>query len=155
MYKSCELIWQVSKLSNEPGLLERIWQRTWMETGHKSEGRKNGLSVMTSLGGQETGGGGKSGPSTMRSTDHWWFLQPRGHRNGLENPTTGLGHYRPWLTHEMRLGSINLHPSSLAFWTPQEDPQCTVTKRYGLQVYKKCMVKGWVAWVIGVINKKA
>ena len=37
----------------------------------KNAQKTDGLSVVRSLGGQETGGGKYSGPSTMRSPDHW------------------------------------------------------------------------------------
>ena len=62
----------MSKTSNA---LPRI---SWIKLAKNLDGdrsknaqKTDGLSVVRSLGGQETGGGKYSGPSTMRSPDHW------------------------------------------------------------------------------------
>ena len=69
-----------------PEILRVDWQRTWMETGHKRERKKWSECCDKPRRDKRREEGTGGGPSTTRSLDHWWLLQPRGHENGLESP---------------------------------------------------------------------
>ena len=70
------------------------WQRTWMETGQKGE-EKDGLSVMTSLEGEETRGGTRVDPAPQGGQTFGDCCSLGGVETDSKQPSSGLGHYRP------------------------------------------------------------